>query len=442
LPALPAEMGEGIAPEAAAIDFVKNLLPGARVLVALSGGGDSVGLLVALWRAASADGRGVEICAVTVDHRLRAGSAREAEAMAAFCKTIGVVHRSEAWEGDKPETAISDAARTARYQLLCAAAQSLKACVIVTGHTLDDQLETVEMRQSRSADAAGRGLAGMAPATLFYGRHWVSRPFLNVRRSAIRDFLQAISISWFEDPSNENIAFERVRVRKAASFQADATEIGRYAARRTALSSQAASFISLHCSMPLPQLYRIDCADGFGDDASRLAAATLIAGAGGRSFLAPSASLDRLWLALADGKDFRLSISRTVAERRGRELYICRDGRDIPGLTMVLPGTQCVWDGRFLIENNGKGSIVVVAGDATAALEGLGPRVLRRAQAGLPHVTDAAIGHIAQTVLMRAFLSPFETVLPSFDLELANSVASLVGMPSFRMKFLAQSEVD
>ena len=214
-------------------------------MVALSGGGDSVGLLVALRQALQARGatvgHDISLCAVTVDHRLRPEAADEAAAMAAFCGALGIAHRIVHWDEDKPQSGLSEAARLARYRLLIDAADALDAGLIVTGHTLDDQLETVEMRQSRTS-GAGRGLAGMADATLFGGRHWVARPFLTVWRRDIRNYLTAHKIGWFDDPSNQSLAYERVRTRKAGHFSVSAETIDEHGRRRAVLADEAAEY--------------------------------------------------------------------------------------------------------------------------------------------------------------------------------------------------------
>ncbi|TGV66943.1 tRNA(Ile)-lysidine synthetase, partial [Mesorhizobium sp. M00.F.Ca.ET.158.01.1.1] len=109
---------------------------------------------------------------------------------------------------------------------------------IVNGHTSGDQAERVLMRRERN-DAGrdeGRGLAGMAPATLHDWRDWIVRPLLGVRRSVLRDFLHRQQVGWAEDPTNADEAFERPRMRAALAGEAGAQRMN----DALALAAQAA----------------------------------------------------------------------------------------------------------------------------------------------------------------------------------------------------------
>ncbi|WP_375674062.1 tRNA lysidine(34) synthetase, partial [Bartonella sp. CL32QHWL-2] len=102
--------------------------------------------------------------AVTVDHQLRKESAGEASVVAEICRAHRIKHVTVRWEGKKPKTHIASSARVARYDLLFQEAQKQGATLIMTGHTLNDQVETYQMRSQRfrkNKDLQGVAFEGM-----------------------------------------------------------------------------------------------------------------------------------------------------------------------------------------------------------------------------------------------------------------------------------------
>jgi tRNA(Ile)-lysidine synthase len=189
------------------------------LVVAVSGGPDSTALLVlaARWRAALGDGP--ELVTVTVDHGLRPESAAEARAVKRLAREFGVTHRTVRWEGQKPATGLQQAAREARYALLAAAAKAARARHILTGHTLDDQAETVLIRMMR-----GSGLTGLGAMAKVTPLDWIApspaaddvllvRPLLGVAKARLLATLARERISFADDPSNRDPRFTRARVR-------------------------------------------------------------------------------------------------------------------------------------------------------------------------------------------------------------------------------------
>ena len=152
------------------------------LVLAVSGGPDSVALmwLAARWRKALA--RGPELVAVTVDHALRSESAREAREVKRLAGALDLPHRTLRWNGAKPKTGVPAAAREVRYRLLAQAARSARATHILTAHTRDDQAETVLMRLLRGSGIAG--LLAMAAARERDGLV-IARPLLDVPKSRL-----------------------------------------------------------------------------------------------------------------------------------------------------------------------------------------------------------------------------------------------------------------
>jgi tRNA(Ile)-lysidine synthase len=224
------------------------------LVLAVSGGPDSVALmwLAARWRRALK--RGPELVAVTVDHGLRAESAREARDVKQLAQQLHLPHRTLRWRGDKPSSGVPAAARQARYQLLAKAARSSGATHILTAHTRDDQAETVLMRMSRGSGIAG--LSAMARQSQRDGMT-LARPLLDVSKAQLLATLQKARIDFAQDPSNLDLHFTRPRLRglmpALAAEGCDARNLARLANRMAranaaleVLVDGAARFLSAH----------------------------------------------------------------------------------------------------------------------------------------------------------------------------------------------------
>jgi tRNA(Ile)-lysidine synthase len=178
------------------------LAGGETVLVAVSGGADSVALLSIL--TALAPSWRLTLHVLHVDHGLRPDAGRDAEFVRALGARLGVpvdVERVQVGRGS-----VEAAARAVRYAALEASADRLDAARIAVGHTADDQAETVLMRL-----LGGAGLRGLAAIPPVRGR--VIRPLIELRRQALRDALVADGLDWVEDPSNRDPKFLRNRIR-------------------------------------------------------------------------------------------------------------------------------------------------------------------------------------------------------------------------------------
>lgn len=184
--------------------------PPARLGVAISGGSDSTALLHVL--AQCFDPGTVEIKAVTVDHGLRKESAQEAVTVSKLAHSLGLSHDTLRWQGWDGTGNLQDQARRARYELLSDWAKANEIAILALGHTADDQAETVIMRLSRSAGVTG--LAAMPVRRTQYGIA-IQRPMLGLTRVQLRDYLKRQNIGWIDDPSNEDLRFDRIKARKA-----------------------------------------------------------------------------------------------------------------------------------------------------------------------------------------------------------------------------------
>lgn len=202
------------------------------VVLAVSGGPDSLALmwLAARWRRARK--HGPELVVVTVDHGLRPEAAREAREVKRLARAWGLGHHTRRWRGDKPATGLPAAAREARYALLANVARRCGARCIVTAHTRDDQAETVVMRLSRGSGLTG--LRGIAPATERDGVTLL-RPLLGIAKARLIATLRQAGIAYADDPTNRDPRYTRARWRSLmpvlAEQGADARTLARLAAR-------------------------------------------------------------------------------------------------------------------------------------------------------------------------------------------------------------------
>jgi len=220
------------------------------LLLAVSGGPDSVALALLAARWPLRAQKRVEIA--TVDHGLRPESAQEAAQVGEWARALGFAHHILRWEGEKPRTRIQERAREARYRLLCACAHGLGASAIVTAHHADDQAETVLFRLARGSGVAG--LAAMAAESRVDGLALL-RPLLDFRKAALEHICAEAGHPYFRDPSNENPAYARARLRRLAATLAaqglDAQALLRLSAR-AARAEEALAWSAEKAAAALP----------------------------------------------------------------------------------------------------------------------------------------------------------------------------------------------
>lgn len=208
-----------IAEDAVHDDEVNALFRGleglAGFVIAASGGPDSTALLLLAARWAQRLRRPPRLLAITVDHGLRAQAAAEAAAVKRLARRLGVQHRTLHWRGKKPKTGLQEAARLERYRLLEQAAARAGYTHILTGHTLDDQAETVLFRLARGTGLTGLGGMGyVAPLPAGEQRDvFLVRPLLHIPKARLVATLRAVGVGYSEDPSNSDPQFTRARLR-------------------------------------------------------------------------------------------------------------------------------------------------------------------------------------------------------------------------------------
>lgn len=360
-------MGEK-APPIAVEEADKLLTPLAAygaIVLAVSGGPDSLALmhLAAEWnlRHPQASRR---VLVATVDHGLRAQSAREARFVAGCAARLGLAHCTLNWEGEKPARGLPAAARAVRYGLLAAQAAALGATSVclVTGHTQDDQAETFLMRLKRGSGIDG--LSAMAPCTLLPdgGSVALLRPFLCVPKARLVSTLQARGATWIEDPTNTCLDYERPALRAALARLEDeginavaiATSARRLRAAREAVDYAVGRFsetlgLSFNDEI-FASLSRVAFDAGPGHLRERVLAA-LIARFGGASRPPQLSEIEDLTARLALGQRTTATLGGAVVAATARSLKVWREMGRIDDAPLLLEpaGAWHVWDRRFKV---------------------------------------------------------------------------------------------
>lgn len=338
------------------------------LLVAVSGGSDSMALLFLANSWARKTGR--EIHAVTVDHGLRPEAAAEAAFVAMVCDGLDIVHTTLAWDGIKPVAGISMAARNARYELMEEFGRDIGVRIILTGHTADDQAETVWMRMLRSAGpirAGARGHSGMCARTILSGGSMLMRPLLNLSRQQLRQYLNDISQSWIEDPGNHDESFERVRVRQ--KLNADTrlkTKLYSYlllmGRMREVVAKDAAILLASGCRLLPGRVFvlNVEKLRQCAKPVATMALKTVIATAGGGSYLIGDQQVEHIWNMASGTGERRITLGNCIVEHDGNSLMIYREARNL-NAALVEPGETLYWDGRLHITNDSEEQVRVEA---------------------------------------------------------------------------------
>lgn len=199
---------------------ITSLGRNARIGLAVSGGSDSLAMMHAFAeaRAACLENK-PELLIASVDHQLRAEAGAEARFVAQCAARLGLRHQVLLWRGaDSYKGNLMDAARRARYQLLAEWAKAENITHIGVAHTQDDQAECFLMGIARAAGIDG--LSGMRPLWRCDGVVFF-RPFLAYSRADLREYLRLKGETWLEDPTNEDIRYDRVRMRNALTLLRD-----------------------------------------------------------------------------------------------------------------------------------------------------------------------------------------------------------------------------
>ncbi len=192
---------------------------GARgIVLGVSGGPDSIALMLLAAEWARARAEPLSLYVATVDHGLRKDSRGEAETVARWAAGLSLPHAILAWGGVKPKSRIQERAREARYELLFEYAAKVGADHVMTAHHADDQAETILFRLLRGSGVCG--LSGMASSSERNGLI-LARPLLAHAKADLIAFCESKAHPFFDDPSNDDPAYARTRMRRLGGLLAD-----------------------------------------------------------------------------------------------------------------------------------------------------------------------------------------------------------------------------
>src|SRR5262245_34421038 len=334
------------------------LAPFPQAALAVSGGPDSVALmlLAARWREAREDGPKLSV--LTVDHGLRPGASAEADEVGRMAASLGLPHAILTWKkAEFPPASLQARARTARYNLMAAYCHAHGIPALVTAHTQDDQAETFLMRLER-----GSGLNGLAaiPEKGAWAGIAILRPLLDVPKARLVATLDAAELSYVIDPSNADSRFERARLRARASGlaafglspEALALSARRLRRAREALDEAAGDFLARHGAMSAAGYATLD-RDALASASQEIALRALahvIAAVGGGEQPVQLAKLEALLAALEANPDKAHTLGRCRLEPVSGRLGCFREvrGAGLP-VAKLRPGERTLWDNRFTI---------------------------------------------------------------------------------------------
>ncbi|WP_455480570.1 tRNA lysidine(34) synthetase TilS [Bartonella sp. B12(2025)] len=447
-----------------------------KLILAVSGGGDSLALLFLVQDHLKTLSVAPEMIAVTVDHQLRKESACEAESVAKICHANHIKHIIVRWEGEKPKTHIASSARIARYDLLFKEAQKQGATLIMTGHTLNDQVETYQMRSQRfqkniaalqqetvegtrgevySTETGenitqknyelmyARGLSCIPREALLRRKIRLIRPLLGVKRKTLRAYLCLKGKTWIDDPTNEDLSFERVRVRQSLhqkKFTSIAQKIYEAGLQRRQQAQDMADLILAldiaveygRCFIAKPAPF-LQQHSGFPFVVGLFA---VLMGGGG--YLLSGQKLITLVqkLHFHSPEKQRFTLAGSIIEYNRNGITFWRESRNMKE-AVVEPGKTVLWDGRYQITNHESNAIKVGA----AGLE----QVKSLFQSGsfniehphfpslqsllmisndkgcdIPELTYQAVFH--PNIIIKRIMAPFDWLLSREDAVLVNVV--------------------
>lgn len=356
----------------------KNTMPDLGVLfaplegravvgLAVSGGVDSLALMILVQQWAKTLTNAPKLFVYTLDHGLRPEAANECAFVVRCADELGLVTRALTWDGVKPKSGIQAAARQARYRLIGDAMALDGAEVLLTAHHQGDQAETLLMRMAHGSGL--KGLAGMRVEAVVEGVS-VFRPLLDVRKDMLDSVVVARGWQAIADPSNDDLQYERVRWRQMlpqlGQLGLDGGVLAGLAKRlgraERALDAMADTAFVNFADVDRFGTVRLDAKQLDGVQAEiqlRLVQKALgLAGDQRKPFAL--AQIEQLAGTLSASEFVPVTLfGCKISLHQSRVVFAREAGRMSDVKTDILPDQLFVWDGRFEIANRGDAPVQV-----------------------------------------------------------------------------------
>ena len=325
--------------------------PKPHIAVGVSGGGDSMALIILAERWARA--MGGQVTALVVNHGLREHSEVEAARVGGWLAERDICYVVLEWWGKKPKSGIQGAARDARYRLMEQWCADNHVLHLFVGHTRDDQSETLLMRLQRGSGP--EGLAAMS-AQRELRRCRLLRPLLDVPREELRKFLREQGQEWLEDPSNYDPQFSRTQARAALGGDGlRAKELAqsarRYGLARIVLERETDCLLARATRFFEGGYAYVDrkVMAAAPEDIALRALSRVIVAVGGLIHAPVRARVERVHSELLAAKTAAMTLGHCQLRVNSTRVEIYRERRNLPAPRAFQAGVSLMWDGRFEI---------------------------------------------------------------------------------------------
>lgn len=332
--------------------------PRANLAIAVSGGADSMALVLLLlkWSAT----HNVFLHALTVDHCLRDSSSAECAQVSDWLAGRNVSHTVLRWDGGAQKRKIASspqhAARNARYDLMNQWCATNGFGYLFVAHHADDQVETFLMRLARGSGI--EGLSAMSPISQRSGI-FLLRPLLNFTKLQLVEVCRDRGQNWVVDPSNNSDASARVRFRKAQ----EVLEREGFTRQRLLNTVQHLRRAKLALDQAVNEFFEsAGRFDGFGvarlsvrklenapEEIGLRTLSRILMAVGGASYGPRFKNLKSLYDRIVSGPWRDATLHGCFIKHDGADLVICRETAKIAASLNILINKNVVWDGRFQV---------------------------------------------------------------------------------------------